>query len=300
MIFSDLTKLCQTPGYVHAIVEINIRDNLVQIQDKIKPKDLNKMFGYKRVIRTEMNTLIGLMAQGNVDLSMPARCDIDRLVSQTDKLLEELHDVMSNPNWETILNTKDFGKEVDDVWRGEMMREPYFYASESAYNFQYRDMCIEKYEADNNWLIANKGFSIHDAKTIANAICDLMNVKCAGILNQIEMVENKPQSWLPCFEHTSEEIAFHSKIDIRRVVAFIMAFTLDDEKYKFKALNDFNAVCGAPLLKTNRGTYLLFQHYGIYEAIYDTPFYWMLSDEKYRDKAFINRGKWLYAIPCGT
>lgn len=51
--------------------------------------------------------------------------------------------------------------------RADVLREPIFYGAESAYSFQYRDMALERYAADEAWLLANKGFSIADAQAIA-------------------------------------------------------------------------------------------------------------------------------------
>lgn len=45
-----------------------------------------------------------------------------------------------------------------------------------------------------------------------------------------------------------------------------------------------------PLLPTDRGTVLLFLHYAIYEALYESPFFWMWDDKSYRPNAAKHRG----------
>lgn len=55
-------------------------------------------------------------------------------------------------------------------------------------------------------------------------------------------------------------------------------------------MGDFNEVAARPLLPTDRGTVLLFSHYAIYEAMYESPFFWMWDDKPYRPIAAKHRG----------
>jgi hypothetical protein len=65
------------------------------------------------------------------------------------------------------------------------MREPIFYGGESAYSFQCRDLSPRKYANDDEWLKANKGFSIRTARNIVYAIGKLQNEKAIPMLNVI-------------------------------------------------------------------------------------------------------------------
>lgn len=49
---------------------------------------------------------------------------------------------------------------------GEVLRESFFYGADSAYSFQYRDFSPRKYANDDEWLQANKGFSIQRVFTV--------------------------------------------------------------------------------------------------------------------------------------
>jgi hypothetical protein len=67
---------------------------------------------------------------------------------------------------------------------GKALREPIFYAGESAYSFQFQDLAVEKYRADNDWLLAKKGFTISDARDVARVIQLLQNDKLTNLMHQ--------------------------------------------------------------------------------------------------------------------
>src|SRR5437762_5531730 len=83
-------------------------------------------------------------------------------------------------------------KHIDPFDRGAALREPIFYGGESAYSFQYRDFSPIKYASDNQWLLANKGFSIHDARRVVYAISRLQDEKATTALQS--MRESAPES----------------------------------------------------------------------------------------------------------
>lgn len=74
-ILEDLATLAASPGYVHAVAHICHRDNVMHIKGKLKPSDMERLFSRERLIRTELTTLIGLMAKKPLDLS-PQRLEV--------------------------------------------------------------------------------------------------------------------------------------------------------------------------------------------------------------------------------
>ena len=65
----------------------------------------------------------------------------------------------------------------------------------------------------------------------------------------------------------------------------------DDCNETFRALNDFNLANAQPIIRGESGTFILFQAYSFYEALYESPFYWMLQDAAYKDTALKHRGE---------
>nr|QFE31785.1 SecA-related protein [uncultured bacterium] len=289
-ILEDLAALAASSGYVHAVAHICHRDNVISIKGKLKPSDMDRMFGKERLIRTELTTLIGLMVKKPLDLS-PQRSEvIDDYVKRTDSLMQELHDAMAYPMFAALFDSMKTGAAPPDPWRGPGMREPIFYGTESAYAFQYRDFVPEKYGADDAWMLNAKGFTSGQARTIAKTMCAMMGEKGTRLLVDAQNSKTPPATWLPAFEFSLDEVAARGGVAKEVVDAFSRAFLFAGDNLAFKEVGDFNEVAARPLLPTDRGTVLLFSHYAIYEAMYESPFFWMWEDKPYRPTAAKHRG----------
>ncbi|NHF68003.1 nuclease-related domain-containing protein [Xanthomonas hortorum] len=289
-VFADLEILAQSPGYVHAIAQICFRDNFVTYVSDMKASDLQKLFSHDRLIRTEITTVLGLLARCPIDTTLPTPEVLREYLARTDILLEELHDAMRAPMMEVVKAAIEQRDGNADVWRGEAMREPIFYGTESAYQFQYRDLAVEKYHADDAWLLQHKGFSIAEARTIAEAMCALLVEKMTRLYSEMKHSDNPPETWLPAFTQSQDEIGQLVEVPAERISAFFAAFTMCGDNAKFQSVGDFNSLAEAPLLAIDGERVLLFQSYSIYEALCDSPFYWMMADASYRPTAAKHRG----------
>lgn len=87
-VFDELAALCQSKGYAHVIAFFSFRDNLVAYKDKLKGADYARLFDWDRLIRTEISTLIGLMARGPIDLSIPSGDQFQEMAARSEALLE--------------------------------------------------------------------------------------------------------------------------------------------------------------------------------------------------------------------
>ncbi|MCL6262294.1 SEC-C metal-binding domain-containing protein [Craterilacuibacter sp. RT1T] len=289
-ILEDLATLAASPGYAHAVAHICHRDNVIHIKGKLKPSDMGRLFSSERLIRTELTTLIGLMAKKPLDLSLQPTDVVEDYVKCTDALLRELHDAMSYPMFAAMFEAVITGAEPPDPWCGPGMREPIFYGTESAYAFQYRDLVPEKYGADDDWMLKTKGFTSGQARSIAKTMCALMDEKGTRLLANARAAKAPPATFLPAFEFSLDEVALRSGVAQDVVEAFFRAFLFVGDNASFKEVGDFNEVAAWPLLPTDRGTVLLFSHYAIYEALYESPFFWMWDEKPYRPTAAKHRG----------
>lgn len=130
---------------------------------------MRKMFSPSRLIRTEINTLLGLMIKAEIDWTLPAPETVQEYMDATEQLLEELHHCLSGEFWSGL--TKEAVESgFNPFERGEALREPIFYSGEAAYNFQYLDLAVRKYAADAPWIQANRGFTIDQASRVAKAV----------------------------------------------------------------------------------------------------------------------------------
>ncbi|NIK53670.1 SEC-C metal-binding domain-containing protein [Xanthomonas arboricola] len=295
-VFAELADLASSEGYVHAVALICCRDNLIPYVDDLKASDLQKLYRRDRLIRTEITTLLGLLARRTIDAALPTSEVIQEYVARTDALMEELHVAIGSPMFDLMKAAMKSGDRDADVWRGETMREPIFYGGESAFQFQYRDLAVEKYRGDDPWLERNRGFSIGEAQTIAEAMCTLMVEKATQLHAEAKRSGEPFATWLPAFEQHPDEIAARVNLPADRIHAFLAAFTMRGDNAQFQSVGDFNALVESPFIPIGGERVLLFQSYSIYEALYDSPFYWMMRDENYRPTAAKHRGDFTEAF----
>lgn len=89
---------------------------------------------------------------------------------------------------------------------------------------------------------------------------------------------------------TPKEIAIRAGFPIAQVHAFLEAFTIKGENEQFQSVGDFNSVSAFPIFRIDDETLVLLQTYGIYESLYESPFYWMMADKAYAATAAQHRG----------
>ena len=292
-IFEELANLCASPGYIYAISFLCFRDNAIKFKKNLTAEDMAPLFSESRLIRTEISTLIGLMLkQGLPDCSLPLPEVLQNYVGNTERLLEELHEVLFKPAVRK-LPSLETGKESDFFGTGEVLRELIFYAPESAYSFQYRDLSVRKYQKDNEWLIDNKGFSIEDAWKVVFAIRRLQDQKITEAYRLSPSSLARNQGSLATFIFTIKEVVSYSGLNEETVGNVLRAFSIGETERNetFCALNDFNAANSHPLIPLGNDSFIFLQAYSLVEALYEAPYYWMMSDSNYINHATQHRGQ---------
>jgi hypothetical protein len=300
-IFSDLATLCASPGFAHAIAFFCYRDNLVRFGKELTPDDLAHLRSGSRLIRTEISTLIGLLARQPIDYTLPEPAVIQGYLDRAQALLHELHRALSSA-WFKGQDPETFAAEgFDPFSSGPALREPIFYGGESAYGFQYREFTEKKYGSDRHWLIAHKGFDISTALIVADALRGLSVEKQIALPKIFKTKPSHEWTVLPAFSFSLRELAERSGIEPGLVRRVIEAFCQkpDDRNVQFTGLQEYNATNAAPVLSLGGDEFILFQHYSLMEALYESPFFWMAADRAYAPVALSNRGRFTEAIAYG-
>ncbi len=70
-IFDNLTRLCVSKGFIHALALLSWRDNVLDLDDGITPESLARTCSPHCLTRTEFTTLVGLLMRAPVDYSLP-------------------------------------------------------------------------------------------------------------------------------------------------------------------------------------------------------------------------------------
>ena len=291
-IFDELAGLCASPGYAHAIAYLLTRDNMIRYSGEMKAEDMKHLFSKNRLIRTETSTLIGLMLKNPIDYTLPAPSVLEKYIQATEALLDEIHHAMSTLLWQNIDPTKVAETGFNPFTSGAALREPIFYSGESAYSFQYRDFSPAKYANDDPWLIANKGFSIQDARNVVLTVSRLQDEKAISVMRVMHGTPQETWTLLPGNAFSVQEVADYGRIDPAVVDKVLSAFAVPPGAHneQFKELHDFNIVNASPLIRMPDGNFLLFHIYSLVEALYEAPFYWMGADNVYVSTAMQNRG----------
>ncbi len=185
VIFSDLEKLCASPGYIHVIAYFCFRDNTIQSGSEISVQDLLKQYSPKRLIRTEISTLIGLLSKQPIDTLIPDSNEFQGYIEKTELLLEEIHQSMINQSFGSFDFSRIVEEEINPFESGTALREAIFYGGDSAYHFQYRELALRRYTKDDNWFIHNKGYSVEQATAVISAIARIQNDKLTSVLGNL-------------------------------------------------------------------------------------------------------------------
>lgn len=289
-IFDELSELCRSPGYIHAIAWFCFRDNTIKYSEELKPENIVERESSEALIRTEIATLIGLCLKDELVDTIPSPAKMQEYIDKTEHLLSELHRSITPP-LDEIIDLKKIGDpDYNPMSDGRLLREAIFYGAESAYHFQYREFSLLKYTNDNGWLTLNKGYSAEDAYQVINSIFKIQNRKVNQFLDTISKIH--PDEWtaLPCYTFTIEELCDEVEISSEKAQLVIDSFTHHLGMGAFNSLDDFNPSKAYPIIKLNKDEFLLFQHYTLLEAFYETPFFWFNDDDDYRDKAMSHRG----------
>lgn len=297
-IFDDLASLCCSSGFIHAVAAICSRDNVVGFKNELRAEDISHLFSKSRLTRTETTTLIGLTMRAPIDLTLPAPEVISNHIKQAYTLLEELHQAIATAGAKLIFSERVTEPDFNPFTFGEVLREPIFYGPQSAYTFQYRDLSPRKYGKDAAWLLHNKGIDLAVGRDVCVGIADLLNER---LMETLQSFRHKPMAdWtmLRGFAFSCDELATRINQPAESVRAIVKAFTMPESGFNatFTSLHAFNAAYAYPFIRTGPDDFVMFQPYGIAEALYETPFYWMCTDEAYAPTALRHRGEFTEAF----
>ncbi|MGN7929409.1 YecA family protein [Sphingopyxis sp. 22461] len=286
-ILIELRETCRTPGFAHLVAHLVVRDDFVIYHEEVTPADMQNLYGFSRLNRPEIATLIGYMIQDGGDALAAPPANPAAVLARAEALLSELQHRLNlpptgAPSLEAYIEMRE---------TGEAMREPMFYGAESAFTFQYRDLAAEKYRADNDWLETNKRFTIEDACTAVDAIVALQEEQITARLVETNQAGREDWSLLQGFILDRAAIAVRCALPDSSLDAILEAFSTPiGGNADFLSIHDHNRAATAPLIALGDRTYALFQQYALFEALYEGPFFWMFDDKAYCRTAGIHRG----------
>ncbi len=163
----------------------------------------------------------------------------------------------------------------------ESVKETIFYGPTGAYDYQFLNFLETKYSKDKLWLIENKNFNPKDAKSLYINLKSIFNYK----LNAKKIGENH----IELYSFKFNNFLFQRNPNFVKILDSFSSYETEILNQDFNDIGDLNQFKIKPVIKT-KDSYIIPLPYLLSEAIYDSPFYWMIDDEKYRSKALKNRG----------
>jgi hypothetical protein len=289
--FQELIELCRRPGFAHAIAAICFRDNWIGVKDQITGQLIVDKKTPQRLIRTEIASLIGGLLGGTGSIEFPDQEVLTEYLNRAEGLLEEIHQCM------VVDAYSDLTKDTSPLTTGEAIREAAFYATESAYAFQYTDLAEERYQNDSKWIFDNLGFTLKEAKVVADTIVEVQSKSATSHLNELKKTDPMLWTMLPAFELKLGDVAESAGLPEETVQSFFNAFSCDvnTDNKAFQSVTGFNITCARPIILLE-GRYFLFQYVSLAEALYESPSHWMYQDTGYRAAASVNKGKFTEAM----
>lgn len=290
-----LESLTQEPGFIYSLAIMMCHDLFL---DPEKSADIN---WHERLSFQEISFLVGLMVKHKIDLSaLPSQKASKEQISRTNYLFQKLHEAHNTPFIEKITKlaqeikekTEPTGSDKDYkefFGNGELMSEPIFYGGSGAYDFQYWEFAPKKFHDDEYWIKSNKGISVSRMTEISAKLKQLHEQKWYD-LRKSKTFDEFCQNSLSVFCFRYEDLTTFDKEPLTKFVESF-AITPGTVNKKLDSVGGYNAVDSHPIVILENDHFFIPVGFNLAQSIYESPFYWMNADEKYRDTALTHRGE---------
>ncbi|UWQ47705.1 NERD domain-containing protein [Leisingera aquaemixtae] len=288
-----MRSLAQSNGALHEISNLIYRDWVTTIDVKeARVADCpEQRWSTSKLNNNELLLLIGLMVQSPSKQVYLDQNPSEEFATRVDTLFREFHDrVLSDAratdNHETFEETKFF----ENI--GLRGREAIYYGAEGFYLHQFQHFTRKRYRNDISWLLGNVGISIRPMLDIAKFVSNRVN-------KQMTEVGYLQKQGVHFSNGDLTNSLLVSKSEIRKKFggkadAFFEKFAtpINSSNKGFRDPFAVNAVAIAPLIELEDHVYVASQ-YRLFQSLYESPFFWMMSDDAYKDIHSDNRGEFL-------
>ena len=292
-IIQDIEHSARQPGFLYSLAFLCRRDLFLD------PKEATEKNWHECLSYQELGFLSGLMVKQQLQYVYPSKADLKKQISEVDALFRELHGAYIAPMIDSLKSPSLAAAESKQSpsppssspphGAGDYFAEGIFYAGSGAYDFQYLDMGVKRYEKDAPWIMQHRGFSIETACAIARQLKTLSEKRLQN--------QTPPQSFTDLCDQLVSLFSFVpaeiTGVQLSEIHAFLQAFSLEpgDKNQNLGIYGDFNTFDSCPIVRLANERYFLPVSFTLAQSIYESPFYWMSSDLQYRDISLGNRGR---------
>ncbi len=291
-IIADLERLSQESGFIYTFC-IMVIDFLL-----IPPDEVADTNWHRPPNLEELSFLLGLMVKHPFRLTdPPTESKAHQQISTAFGLFEQLH---SAQDFRPVTPATEAEQDLDyraaenaqafEDWMqgGQGMVEPIFYGGGGAFDFQYLEMAERRYRDDKEWLCDHLGASFESFLEIARSLKQLPSVRANNIRNE-STFEAMCLQLIEILSFRPEEIPGVTR---KSIDSFLRTFALSpgEANQDFDTIGAYNEVHSHPIIRLEQDRYFLPIFLNLAESIYESPYYWMLGDSRYKETGFQNRG----------
>ena len=241
--------------------------------------------------KNEMLLLLGLMVQWPTDRTYAVDSGREGFAGNADALFSEFHDRVLVEAASSI--RRESGRIVageDTI--GRLGREAIYYGAESFYAHQLLKFSRKRYGRDESWLTQKVGMSIGTMLDIIKFISNRVNQQMTAVVHLREQGHRFSKRDLTgslgiAKEEVRRKFGPRSDAFFDKFVTPVMATNRG-----FVSPFAVNEVAVAPIIQIDDFLYVPVQ-FRLCETVYESPFYWMMSDDDYRSTHAGHRGEFL-------
>jgi len=293
-VVEQIEALAKEPGFIYTLTFVLMRDLFMQ------PDEIADINPREHLNIQELTFLSGLFVKNPIDFTIPSEGASSRRFERIYQLFEELHGEYNKRFLERLGDTLGSTQSTETYRQnyrrifgaGINVAEAIFYSASGAYDFQYAEFAVNKYRNDAEWIGEHVGVDVGTMTKIARELKDLHERKFNNL-------GGLPLGGFPQFCEAGLSVFCFDENDLqqfepRAVEAFLRAFSITPgiANAKLELPGQFNELHSKPLIRLPDGRYFRPVGFNVFEAIYESPFYWMNTDHSYVATALLNRGKY--------
>jgi hypothetical protein len=278
-ILDRLNEITSDENFIYVLSAIVLKDFCGTLSD-LSSKNVRESLN-----NNEVKFLMGLWVK-NWNNKKNKSYNEQEVFDEVYSLMEQFHYTFM-PDISKML--KNPSEDIFDFFNnGLMFKETMFYSGTGAYDYQYTKWVTEKYKYDVDWLLESKSINLDKLPDFYHSLKMLQQAKLNKL--KFESEETFRDKLFDVFTLSKEEIITKDK-DFAGILENFILDIKQPQNQNFKDVGDFNILAEKPIIELTKGKYFIPMPYDLSEAIYESPFYWMNSDENYRSKAQFNRGE---------
>ena len=288
-ILGELRTLAWSPGFIYTLAHAAAANTFIR-QEGSDPNE--------RLSTKELTLMAGLLAIRPIDSTdIPDEEALTAQIGNLYTLLKKLHEVVSQPMTNGTMSRITEGLSENATQTnmpltapsGSEMVEPFFYVGTGAFDFQYLDLAGEKYCYDSDWLENNIRLSLPLMVSAARNLQDLRE-RCFPSLLQAQTYAERCKAALATFSFKRNDLSLLSDSEFEGFIERF-AVTPGGVKHHLDGVGSLNELEFRPIMRLGEDEFFMPVGFMLAKAIYESPFFWMIADNDYRDQVSNHRGR---------